>query len=346
MTETVLIVRHGPGRGRLQGYCDHVLGWIKRERPETYARIRLHETGSGAVSMEGVSGVFCWLADPLTRYPECLKEALAIESEARESDIPVLNRPSVLASYGKVYQAERFADRGIPSPPACIIRDREDLDRCVADTGLPVVLRRDFSYAQQDISVVRSRRDLSSVTVGDGPRATVATPLLDTRGGAKRTIWARRYHKKRVLLIGDRCVQDSLYFSRSPIVAQDSSLYQDFWNRRAWLRSRGRLGRRAAHLLEKGGRLQEAVAEELRYLDSGLPDVTVFREVGRALDLQFLGIDYAQTPGERPVIWEANPYPFLPSAKQNLMKKRRAADRKVDRVCGTFADCIEALLRA
>jgi hypothetical protein len=83
MTETVLIVRHGPGRGRLQGYCDHVLGWIKRERPETYARIRLHETGSGAVSMEGVSGVFCWLADPLTRYPECLEEALVIESEAR-----------------------------------------------------------------------------------------------------------------------------------------------------------------------------------------------------------------------------------------------------------------------
>ena len=346
MTGNVLIVRHGPGRGRLQGYCDHVLEWIKRERPETCARVRVHETGSGEASLEGVAGVFCWLADPLEGYPECLKETLRIETEARERDIPVLNRPSVLASYGKAYQAERFAAGGFPSPPARIIQGREDLDRCIEDLGLPVMLRRNYSYAQQGVTLVRTRRDISSVRFGDASQPLVATPLLDTRAGPRRSVWSRCFHKKRVLLIGDRCIQDSLYFSRDVLVAQNTSLYQDFLNRRNELRSRGRIGRRVARLLGKGRRLREAIAEERRYLESDLSDASVFRSAGRALDLEFVAFDYAQPPGERPLIWEANPYPFLPSAKNNVLRKKRAARIKVERVCKAFADSFESLLSA
>lgn len=346
MAENVLIVRHGPGRGRLEGYCDHVLEWIKRERPETYGRVRLHETGSGGASLEGVAAVVCWLADPLEHYPGCLEEALRIESEAGEREIPVLNRPSVLASYGKAYQAERFAAGDVPSPPARILHDREDLDRCAEDLGIPILLRRNFSYSRQDISVIRSRRDLSSARFDDSSRSTVASPLLDTRAGPTGSLWSRYYHKKRVVLIGDHCVQDSLYFSRRPLVARETSVYQDFQDRRRWLRSRGRVGRRAARWLGKSRRLREAVAAERGYLESELPDVSVFRSAGRALGLEFVAFDYAQAPGEPPLIWEANPYPYLPSAKNNVMRRERAAEFKVDRLCRAFADCIESLLRA
>lgn len=345
MRQNVLIVRHGPGRGRLEGYCDHVLEWIKRDRPELYARVMVHETGTTRATLEDVAGVFFWLADPLDRYPACLREAGDIEAEADERGLPILNRPSVLASYGKLYQADRFAAGGIPSPRACPVDRREDLERCARALGLPMLLRGNFSFSQHGIHLVRSRRDLASIRPEEAPGGLVATVFQDTRlrsGG--RGIWSRCHHKKRVVMIGDRCVRDSLYFSRSPLVAQQTSVYQDSLRRREWLRSRGALGRRVARLTRKTPRIRQALEAERAYLEEPVSDAAVFREAGRVLGLEFLAFDYVHLPGTGPVIFEANPYPFLPAADKNLLGRARQVEPKVRRMCRAFADTMESLL--
>ena len=113
----ILIVRHGPGRGRIPGYCEHVLEWIRSERRDLGARVRVHETGSGPVELDGVSAVFFWLADPLEiRYPDCYAEAMGIQEEAARRSIRVLNPPWALAEYGKSHQHGRWAAAGIQTP--------------------------------------------------------------------------------------------------------------------------------------------------------------------------------------------------------------------------------------
>src|SRR5712692_7888008 len=85
----VLLVRHGPGRGRLQNFGN---GWLKRlarTRPDIRRRIRIHETGSGAsLSLDDATAVVFLLADPVRElYPECYAEASAIAAAAAAREI-------------------------------------------------------------------------------------------------------------------------------------------------------------------------------------------------------------------------------------------------------------------
>src|SRR5512146_2158218 len=91
----VLLVRHGPGRGRLDNYGN---GWLKRlarTGPDLRRRIRIHETGSGdSPSLDDVAAVVFLLADPVRElYPACYAEASAIAAAATARGIRLVNPP-------------------------------------------------------------------------------------------------------------------------------------------------------------------------------------------------------------------------------------------------------------
>lgn len=348
MHNTVLIVRHGPGRGRLTGYCEHVLDWLRVERPELANRVRVHETGAGPAALDDVRAVFFWLADPLVDYPDCYAEAIAIQEEAERRSLPVINRPTVLATYGKHFQAKRFLAADIPTPQAVSVDNVTDLADSVDRLGLPLLVRGARSFGLQGTLIVRSRRQIASLKQEDLPEDAIVTGFVDVRGPQAgyptKDLWTRYYHRKRVLLIGDQCVPDSLYLGKDPLLQQSSSLYGDYHSWQARMRPYGWFGKQAIRLIRRNMGLQRAVELESEFTTAPVVAGDLFKKAGASLGLEFLAFDFASLPGGNIVIWEANPYPHIPSARGNILPRTRNTQRKVRNVYLAFSRCFESLL--
>jgi hypothetical protein len=351
LADIVLVVRHGPGRGRIPRYGEHILDWLRAERPDLARRIRLHETGTGPIVLDDVRGVFFWLADPLqTKYPDCYGEALAIEEEAERRRLPVMNRPTALAKYGKGLQARRFDAAGVPSPPAIPVENLHDLGGCADRWGLPLLVRGGQSFSQEGTIVLRSNRDLRCLKPGRLPAQPIVTPLVDVRGpragSEARDLWSRYYHRKRVLLIGDICVPYSLFFARTPVVSQETSVYADFQSWRRRLRALGRLRKPALAVAARRLGMRPALELESEFAETPLEQEDVFRRAGAALNLEFLAFDFASMPDGEILIWEANPYPYLPAASDSLLRGWRNREARARAAYQAFACCFEGLLGA
>jgi hypothetical protein len=89
---SVLIVRHGKGRGRrdTHKYMNHVLRHFRQERPDLYRRLIFHHTGSPSPRLSGMDGILFWLREPLRLFPACYEEAVRIAEEARQRAIPMV----------------------------------------------------------------------------------------------------------------------------------------------------------------------------------------------------------------------------------------------------------------
>ena len=61
----ILIVVHGPGRGRGVPTGNVFMERLQATDPAFAARFRVHETGSGAADLSNVALVLFWLGDPL-----------------------------------------------------------------------------------------------------------------------------------------------------------------------------------------------------------------------------------------------------------------------------------------
>jgi len=331
----------------MPGYGQHVLDWLGVERPDLARRVQVHETGSGRVELDGVCAVLFWLGDPLERYPDCLEEALVIQREAERASVRVINPPTALATYGKELQATLFSGACVPSPPAVRLNGPEDLEACGERWGFPLIVRGDQSYGQAGTRVVRSAREIRSLQPPDLPLRPVASPLIDVRerraGHRNGDLWSRLYHRKRAFLIGEECVSYSLFFGTSPVVAQDTSLYQDYhvWQRR--LRPLGRAGRRVLGVLRAALGVNRALALEGEYRDAPVAHAEVLRRAGEALGLRFLAFDYASLPDGEIVIWEANPYPYLPPPRKCFLPHTRQSVARSRGFYEAFARCLETL---
>ncbi len=330
-------------------YGDHILDWLRAERPDLARRIRVHETGTAPPVLDDVRGIFFWLADPLKiKYPDCYAETLAIQEEAQRRRLPMMNRPTALANYDKAAQARRFQEAALPSPPAILIESLDDLDDCVQRFGLPLLVRGSQSFSQEGTIVLRTRRDVASVQMAGLPGRAIATPLMDVRGpragSEARDLWGRHYHRKRVLLIGDVCVPYSLFFARTPVVSQETSVYADYQSWRRRFRALGRLRKPALAFAARRLGIRRALELEGEFAEAPLESEEVFRRAGACLELEFLAFDFATTPTGEIMIWEANPFPYLAAADSTFLGNWRNSEPTVRRAYRAFARGFELLL--
>ncbi len=345
----ILVVRHGSQSGRIPRYCDHVVRWLRAERPHLGNQIRIHETGSGPADLSDVQAVFFWLGDPLEiLYPECFSESLGIETEADRWSLRVLNRPSVLARYGKFFHYRRLAAAGIDTPAVRRIGSAGDLQEAAQELGLPLLIRGDYSFGQKGTRIISNERQLASTDMELLPADPVASHLLDVRDRERSIgrdrVWSRYYHRKRVILVGGECAPYSLMFSRVPVVGQHVSEYERVYRWRRRLRPYGRPGKQAVSAVQRVIGLQSMLSCEKEFLDRPAEDPDLFRRASAALGLEYLAFDYATVPGEGTVIWEANPYPFLPAAGNTLLHHTRNQARNTERIYHAFASTFSDLL--
>ena len=339
---TVLIVRHGAGRGRAQEGMLAPVERIARDAPQVHARLRFHATGSGAApTLDGVRAVVFWLADPLRElYPDCFAEASALESRARERGLVLVNPPSVLSNSIKSTQARLWEQAGVSSPACFPFADRAGLENALARAGYPLLLKGDLMHAQDRMHFCRSAKDglrLPDARIG---YPGVATSFVDTRAGwaarEPESLFARYYHKKRLFVFGRELQPRHVFFSKSPIVGLGTSHLRRYLPRPGRASRPGLLGLRRVE--------REMLAADWAYFDAPCEAPEVLAHAARSLGFGYAALDYATRADGSVVVWEANPYPFVPGPGQYALPVERRFEERFAAFCRGLGDLFARLL--
>ena len=323
----VLLVRHGRGRGRMSRYNRGFLRYARRERPDLWARLRLHLTGEPPPCLEDVRAVVFWVGDPLREmYPEEYRECAAVAVRARERGIPLVNPPESLSATLKGVMGRIWMDAGLPTPSCRRFGDRRSFERAVREMAFPALVRGESCHAQEGLRLFADREEALACPDGGLPYPGVLSGFVDTREGWRRrdpeALPARYFHKKRVMVYGDRVECRNYYLTPEPIVGDPkASLFGPAFQRPG----------PAARLFGPPPLVRQAIQAERRWIESGPEDVDLFRKAVRVLGLGFAALDYATPAPGRIVLWEANPYPYLPPPEQATLSGPReleAQDRR------------------
>jgi glutathione synthase/RimK-type ligase-like ATP-grasp enzyme len=331
MPETsVLLVRHGPGRGRLQRFGN---GWLKRlaaTRPRLRSRIQVHETGSGAApSLHAVVAVVFLLADPLRElYPACYAVAVEIAARAALSGIRCVNPPDALSNTIKTVQARLWQEAGVPSAPNVSFRSREELHRIALSATFPAIVRPDLLHAQQRVFVCHSAEDLRALPEEGLAYPGLVVRFVDSRAthraDAPDTVFARYYHRCRTYVFGRHVVPGAIYFSEDPIVGTETATWARYQDKGRFLEPFA--GLRAAD--------RRTIAADVRFASSPPRQPELMRQAAGVLGLEFAGLDHILLADGSAFFWEANPHPYianlrhtpLPLLRRIVFRTRRISD--------------------
>ena len=342
----ILVVRHGAGRdGRVR------LPWL---RPRAYqqildrfavrfpglrAAIDTWDTGTPPPpALEPYAAVLFLLGDPLKElFPRCYAEASALAAEASRLGIRLVNPPDALSNTIKSRQAALLLAAGIPTPKHYPFTCREELAAAARQVRYPAILRADLLHAQESMTKCYSESEVLALAPERVPFPGALAELVDTREGFRHTRpgtpWATHFHKKRAYVFGNHVVNNHMFFGLDPIVGGCSSTFGHY-------RSLNPIRRTIAN-----ARCREHIALDYAYFREGEEHAALLRKAARALELEFVAIDYASTAEGGVVVWEANPhFCFRPWPFQVLARKRKVAERYLrfeDAMRQFFLDLLE-----
>ncbi len=337
----VLIVTHGPGRGRTVPTGDVFLSRLKIRDPELAARLVFHQTGQPAPSLSGIGLVVFWLGDPLRqKYPDCYADASAIAESAARRGIAMLNPPDALSNTTKALQSAIWSKAGIPSAPVRCIEDASQLPSVFAELAGPSLLRGNDTHAERGICVLSKQSDAElAARKLSAPAALVR--IHDVRaeyraaGTHPSSLYSRFHHKARAFVFRGEVKASHLFFSRDLVVGLSNCLLaREDRPKRRFLRS---LGFRC-------DLFQELIGEDRSYFESEVPYKDVLVRAVAALGLDVAAVDYSIRPDGTPILWEANPYFWLPRGEESVLSAERNAVERVNASFDWMAQCLWAAL--
>lgn len=335
----ILVVIHGPGRGREVPTGDVFMDRLRETDPDFAARIRFHETGAPKPDLTGVSLVMFWLGDPLKeKYPACFAEAIDIANAARAAEIRILNSPEALSNTAKTRQSSIWYQERLPSARARIVNQPSSLQQVCKDLGGTCIVRSDVEHAQRDLRIVRNeagvRRAMREFVF---PVAVIQ--MFDIRseyraaGADPSSLFTRYHHKARAFVFGDAVMPSHLFFATGLVVGLSNSLFK----------RESRPRRQAARKLGYNRKLlKDMIREDRAYFDSDPLYARTLVQGVRALGLDFAAVDYSIRPDGSVILWEANPYFYLPHGEKSVFSAERGAVERVNQ----SLDWMAANLRA
>lgn len=335
----ILIVIHGPGLGRDVPTGDVFMDRVRETDPAFAARIRFHETGSPAPDLSGVSLVAFWLGDPLKeKYPACFDDASGIAKAAREAGIRVLNNPEALSNTTKTRQSAIWYQERLPSARARIVNRPSDLEQVCKELGGTCIVRSDVEHAQRDVTIIRKEADARRAA-RECAFPVAVIQLYDIRaeyraaGANPSSLFTRYHHKARAFVFGDAVMPSHLFFAPDLVVGLSNCL----------LKREAHPRRRVGHQLGYHRKLLgDMIREDLAYFDSDPLYARTLAQGVRALGLDFAAVDYSIRPDGSVIMWEANPYFYLPRGEQSVLSAERNAVERVNQ----SLDWMAANLRA
>lgn len=336
----ILIVRHGKYKARLYPYLHPLLQYIKASRSKLYKRLLFHETGTSFPQLEGISTIVFWLADPLREmYPSCYEEAKSILHAARSRNLCIINSPEALSNTVKSTQSRLWMKAGIPTPVVKSFSTYQEMLTLTEEFHYPLLVRSDERHAQEGIIVCENRADVESIPekklIFPGAISHLVDVRKDFRLKYPRSIWARFFHKKRLLILGNIIRTKHIFFSTDPIVSTQTCKFRFFRNRLG-LPNLGWM----THLDPWA---EECIREDVAYWQKFNEHDEIMLRAINALKLNFAAIDYSSLTDGSVILWEANPYFYLPQEKDIMLPNRRKARERVESYYRAIADFLEGL---
>lgn len=337
----LLIVMHGPGRGRDVPTLACLLEYTRASFPEFHANIRVHQTGSPPPSLNGVGLVLFWMGDPLEQmYPDCFREAMDIHRAAKAAGLPVFNPPAALSHTAKSAQGQTWKAAGIACAQVQVCESQIALNETARRFGFPCLLRNDVGHAQQGMEVLQSPQDLAGALERAAPTPAISE-IKDIRAayreaggkGLNRVF----HHKARAFVLDGKVKACHLFHGKDLIVSSGLSLF-------------AREERPKRQFARKFGfhrnLLKRLVAADRAYFDMPVAHADEIVRAVQLLGLDFAAVDYSILPDGTPFFWEANPYFYLPHGRESVMSEARGAIGRVEETYAWFAEGLsEALHR-
>lgn len=274
-------------------HYDVVLDWIEQQHPDL-----LRHVAGRALPYSLPSDSKCrlhipWLQDPVEDlHASAYRWSTELSRQCDERGIRTINRVDKHANVSRLEASRRLASAGIRTPKVVAVASEEELREGLCGMEPPVILRDNRSH-QSPFVRIDSMSEAKTVSL-KGFRDPVLAEFIDVASpdGA--------YRKFRCILLGDAVYSHHLQVTES------------------WI-SRGK------------GRIKNASTreEEIEYLLAPEPHEELMRAARKALDLEFLGVDYALDKQGRVVVWEANLYPHIHFSKNDLVYRNFAMERTI-----------------
>lgn len=320
MTSQVLIVRHGPGLGRMDRYLQPAFDYLCQSEPALWSRIRIYETGNPSPSLQSIVAVVFLMADPLRElYPDCYEQALLLAEQARQSGIRILNSPVCLSNSVKSTQSRLWRSAGIPTPEYHRFESPEELHQLANKLAFPLLIRSDEEHHLSGLRICRTHKALNRIDAGSLKLPGAVGSLLDVRSGYQGfesyDPRAHYYHKKRLLVMGDVVRTKHVMFAGEPIVSSKTSIFSRYPRWCPWLQHFA--------VIHPGHRA--CIEADLNYWRRGSEHAELMHQAVRALGLDFAAIDYSDMGSGNIILWEANPHPHIPALEEIKLPKLRHA---------------------
>lgn len=272
---------------------DVVAGWIQEKYPEIAPHFHLCTLPYRLKDVAPYKLFVHWLQDPIdVTDPFKFLQAMELQFDCDAQQIPVLNRVEQHKNTGKIEAYKRLAKAGIRTPRIYSFKTPQEFMRALPTLPYPLILRDDVGHAGQFV-FCRDEDELRAAPFETYYRP-VLSEFIDVRGEDGR------YRKFRCVVAGNHVVSHHVQISQT-------------WETRG------------------NNRIKDAETreEEIAYISNPDPFAEEMRLVAKALELDFLGIDYGIDKDGDLVVWEANQYPHLHFSKVDLIYRNFAMERTI-----------------
>ena len=287
--ERFLVVHH---RTTYCGFNDEVLDWVATNLPEERARFHVRALPYQLPRETGHRLLVAWLQDPVEAWSQrTYDQAMALTHECERRSIPAINRVDRLARAGKYLGSMLMREAGLRVPRVERIVDAAEFREHQLGVPLPLFVREDVGH-QGDMRRADTLEQVRAIPL-DRFKSPVAIQLID---------------------LPDR--RDGLYRKYRYAVSGDWGVPHHLQSSTSWI-TRG-VQRRVD---------ERTRTEELQYINTASPHHSAFQRARQVLGLDFVAFDYSLDRDGHPVVWEANPYPFLQFSRSYLAYRNEAMHR-------------------
>lgn len=288
-TAPFLIVHH---KSKYRGFYDVVLDWILLNLPEQRRLFDLRPLPWHFPARHRYAVMIPWLQDPVEKWcPRTYQQVLELSRECDLQKVHVVNRPERLARAGKFEGARLMRGVGLHTPQVVRIDDARRFKRDFFGLSFPFFVREDCGHGGPMIRADTPEK--ARAIALDQFQEPVAIQLIDLQSPHDGL-----YRKFRYVVAGDFGVPHHLQVSTEWITRGDRRVINETTR-----------------------------AQEIAYIEERCPFHDLFQSARKALGLDFVAFDYSLDAGGMPVVWEANPYPYLHFSQNTLSYRNEAMHR-------------------
>lgn len=288
--ERRFLVLHHPAKQPFM--YDVLLDWLAVFHPDVRALFELHVLPFPVRDWSRYALHLPWLQDPVEAWsPATYRRAARLAAACDRHGVPVVNRVESLRNAAKSEGSRRIASAGFRTPRMARIDDPAEFRRTLLGIPLPLFVREDEGHGGPMLRA--DTADEARALALESFRRPVAVELVDLRGPGDGL-----YRKYRYVVAGETGVRQSLHVSRAWAARGSDTVFDEA------LRD-----------------------EEVAFVEGPEPEHERFVAARKALGLDFVAFDYSLDASGRPVVWEANPFPFLHFVGGRRRYRRAATER-------------------